>query len=79
MDTLSHKRQATSFGDSPKNLRSFRDPGTRVQIIQGVRHNVARQYVASSIKLQASSNKQQATSNKPPESGIKQQASSVKR
>jgi hypothetical protein len=53
------KRQATSS----------LDPGTRVQIIQGVRHNVARQFVAASHKRQApgfripdSSNKRQAPS-----------------
>ena len=38
------------------------DPGTRVQIIQGVRHNVARQYVAASHKRQAPGIRNQATS-----------------
>jgi len=49
------KRQATSS----------RDPDTRVRIIQGVRHNVARQFVAASHKRQAP--------------GIRNQVSSVKR
>jgi len=63
------KRQATSFGDSPKNLRSSLDPDTKVQIIQGVRHNVARRYVAAS-------NKRQATSPRIPDYGYKRQAPS---
>jgi hypothetical protein len=62
MGTESNKHQA------PSSL----DPDTRVQIIQNVRHNVARQYVAAS-------NKRQATSTRIPDSGFKQQASSVKR
>jgi hypothetical protein len=53
------KRQATSS----------LDPGTRVQIIQGVRHNVARQFVAAS-------NKRQAPGIRNQESGIKRQAPS---
>jgi len=46
------KRQATSS----------LDPDTRVQIIQGVRHNVARQFVAASHKRQAPGFRIQATS-----------------
>jgi hypothetical protein len=46
------KRQATSS----------LDPDTRVQIIQGVRHNVARRYVAASHKRQAPGFRIQVTS-----------------
>jgi|DEB0MinimDraft_6_1074348.scaffolds.fasta_scaffold10282_2 hypothetical protein len=53
------KRQATSS----------LDPGTRIQIIQGVRHNVARQFVAAN-------DKQQATSSRIPDSSNKRQAPS---
>jgi hypothetical protein len=51
-------------GSNKQQAPGFRDPGTRVRIIQDVRHNVARQYVAGSYKLQATSYKLQATSYK---------------
>jgi len=64
-------------GSNKQQAPGFRDPGTRVRIIQDVRHNVARQYVAGSNKQQATSNKLQATSYKLQATSYKLQATSV--